>query len=41
MYGSSLVNAIHINNSNLMQSTVPYVLISDEGQEMGKRRTKP
>jgi|GEM_PF-6987422 len=39
MYGSS--NAIHINNSNLMQSTVPYVLISDEGQEMGKRRTKP
>ncbi|HXX95568.1 MAG TPA: hypothetical protein VEL11_00420 [Candidatus Bathyarchaeia archaeon] len=39
--GSNLVNAIHINNSNLMQSSVPYVLISDEGQEMGKRRTKP
>jgi hypothetical protein len=24
-----------------MQSSVPYVLLSDEGQEMGKRRTKP
>jgi hypothetical protein len=39
--GSYLVNAIHINNSNLMQSSVPYVLMSDEGQEMGKRRMKP